>query len=69
MVWVGKDLKDHLVPSPCHGQGCLVTLLRRENNIICTETVVGYAYSIWICFKIWEGCDLEFQRRLSRMHQ
>jgi len=23
MVWVGKDLKDHLVPSPCHGQGPL----------------------------------------------
>ena len=23
MVWVGKDLKDHLVPPPCHGQGHL----------------------------------------------
>ncbi|GAB0192649.1 cAMP-dependent protein kinase inhibitor alpha [Grus japonensis] len=21
MVWVGRDLKDHLVPTPCHGQG------------------------------------------------
>ena len=20
MVWVGRDLKDHLVPTPCHGQ-------------------------------------------------
>lgn len=19
MVWVGRDLKDHLVPTPCHG--------------------------------------------------
>jgi len=24
MVWVGRDLKDHLVPTPpCHGQGYL----------------------------------------------
>ena len=23
MVWVGKDLKDHLVPIPCPGQGHL----------------------------------------------
>jgi len=23
MVWVGMDLKDHLVPSPCHEQGHL----------------------------------------------
>ena len=23
MVWVGRDLKDHLVPTPCHGQGHL----------------------------------------------
>jgi len=22
MVWVGRDLKAHLVPTPCHGQGC-----------------------------------------------
>jgi len=21
MAWVGRDLKDHLVPTPCHGQG------------------------------------------------
>jgi len=21
MVWVRRDLKDHLVPTPCHGQG------------------------------------------------
>lgn len=20
MVWVGRDSKDHLVPTPCHGQ-------------------------------------------------
>ncbi|KAJ7407078.1 hypothetical protein BTVI_63908 [Pitangus sulphuratus] len=23
MVWVERDLKDHLVPTPCHGQGHL----------------------------------------------
>ncbi|KAK4821804.1 hypothetical protein QYF61_003833 [Mycteria americana] len=23
MIWVAKDLKDHLVPTPCHGQGQL----------------------------------------------
>jgi len=23
MVWVGRDLKDHLVPPPRHGQGLL----------------------------------------------
>ena len=23
MVWVGRDLKDHLVPTPCHEQGHL----------------------------------------------
>jgi len=23
MVWVGRDLKDHLVPTPCPGQGHL----------------------------------------------
>lgn len=23
MVWLGKDLKDHLVPTPCHEQGQL----------------------------------------------
>jgi len=23
MVWVGRDLIDHLVPAPCHGQGPL----------------------------------------------
>ena len=23
MVWVRRDLKDHLVPTPCHGQGHL----------------------------------------------
>jgi len=23
MAWVGKDLKDHLVPALCHGQGHL----------------------------------------------
>ncbi|KAK4808149.1 hypothetical protein QYF61_000129 [Mycteria americana] len=23
LVWVGRDLKDHRVPPPCHGQGCL----------------------------------------------
>ena len=23
MVWVGRDLKDHLVQPPCHGQGHL----------------------------------------------
>jgi len=22
MAWVGKDLKDNVVPTPCHGQGC-----------------------------------------------
>lgn len=22
MVWVGKGLKDHPVPTHCHGQGC-----------------------------------------------
>lgn len=21
MGWAGKDLKDHLIPNPCHGQG------------------------------------------------
>lgn len=23
MVWVGRSLKDHLIPTPCHGWGCL----------------------------------------------
>jgi len=23
MLWVGRDLKGHLVQCPCHGQGCL----------------------------------------------
>ncbi|XP_039554546.1 uncharacterized protein LOC120497316 isoform X1 [Passer montanus] len=23
LVWVGRDLKDHLIPTPCHGQGHL----------------------------------------------
>ncbi|EOA93912.1 hypothetical protein Anapl_14400, partial [Anas platyrhynchos] len=23
LVWVGRDLKDHPVPAPCHGQGHL----------------------------------------------
>lgn len=23
MVWIGKDIKDHLVSTPCHGQGDL----------------------------------------------
>jgi len=23
MVWAGRDLKHHLVPTPCHGQGHL----------------------------------------------
>ena len=23
MVWVGRDLTDHPVPTPCHGQGPL----------------------------------------------
>jgi len=23
MVWVGRDLKDQLIPTPCHGQGHL----------------------------------------------
>ena len=23
MVWAGRDLKDHLVPTPCHKQGHL----------------------------------------------
>jgi len=22
MAWVGRHLKDLLVPTPCHGQGC-----------------------------------------------
>jgi len=22
MAWAGRDLKDHVVPSPCHEQGC-----------------------------------------------
>ena len=22
MAWVGRDLKDHQVPNPCHRQGC-----------------------------------------------
>jgi len=22
MAWVGRDLKGHPVPTPCHGQGC-----------------------------------------------
>jgi len=22
MVWVGRDIKDHTDPTPCHGQGC-----------------------------------------------
>ena len=22
MRWVGRDLKDDIVPTPCHGQGC-----------------------------------------------
>jgi len=22
MAWVGRDLKEHLFPPPCHGQGC-----------------------------------------------
>ena len=21
MAWIGQDLNDHLVPTPCHGQG------------------------------------------------
>ena len=33
MAWVGRDLKDHLVPSPCHGQGHLwLTRLASEEN-------------------------------------
>jgi len=22
MAWVGRDLKDHPIPTPCHWQGC-----------------------------------------------
>jgi len=22
MAWVGRGSQDHLVPTPCHGQGC-----------------------------------------------
>ena len=22
MAWIGRDLKDHVVPNPCHEEGC-----------------------------------------------
>jgi len=33
MVWVGRDLKDHLVPSPCHGQGHLPLAHAAQSSI------------------------------------
>jgi len=33
MVWVGRDLKDHPVPAPCHEQGCHSPALAAEGSI------------------------------------
>lgn len=33
MVWLGKDLKTHLIPIPCHGQGHLPLYWVAQNPI------------------------------------
>lgn len=40
MVWVGRDFKDHLILTPCHGEGQLpLDLSNNLNNLI---TVKNY---------------------------
>jgi len=34
MVWVGRDLTDHLVPTPCHGQGPLPPAKVAHNPVL-----------------------------------
>ena len=35
MAWVGRDLKDHPVLTPCHGQGCQhwIKMIRTPSNL------------------------------------
>jgi len=33
MVWVGRDLEDHLVPTPCHEQGHLPPAHAAQSSI------------------------------------
>jgi len=51
VVWVGRDLKAHLIPTPCHGQGHLpldqVAQLYHSTNTLSPLTqTVGEPHSI-----------------------
>ena len=41
--WTGRDLKGHLVPPPCHGQGCHppVQLPRASSNLALSASKDG----------------------------
>jgi len=57
MVWVGRDLIDHLVPTPCHGQGHLLleqvaqSLISGQKLYLKPAIVVVWGFSSVFWFK------------------
>lgn len=54
MVWVGRDVKDHLIPAPCHGLCRRICSPPRASSGFCYPGLLTCGRSGKI--RIWLGC-------------
>ena len=68
MVWVGRDLRAHSAPTPCHGQGCppAAQLPRTPSNLALSASRDGAPQLLWAAHSFSGSLD-ERQWDLGKM--